>query len=160
MSNLEELKQKYDELGKEIEKMEKGSTGRWKPEEAKGYWFLDSFGGAIGTNWINNFRAYRDNWRYINNNVFKTKEEAQKYRNYILARAEHIYEFANEEWENEGIKKYCIYYDYEDKELIIENVYFTKKIGQLDFKTEEQAQEFINKYEKQILKYEFNIEEE
>ena len=153
MSNLEELKKKYDEFGKEIEKMEKG---RWKPEETGKYWFLNSFGDAGWTNWT---IFYGDKWRYISNNVFKTKEEAQEYRDYILARAEHIYEFANEEWENEDIKKYGIYYNYKNKELTIESVYLTKQIGELDFKTEEQAQEFINKYEKQILKYEFNIEE-
>lgn len=155
MKDLEKLKEQYKKLGEEIEKLEKGNTGRWELEKGEEYWYIDADGDM-------NWHYWRDddidNWTYINHNTFKTKEDAQKYKDYILARAEYTYEFLKEEWENDNITKYNIFYDYFYNKLCV-NCSYSLRYTNLYFKTKEKAQEFIDKYEKQILKYEFGIEE-
>ena len=155
MDKLEELKRKYEELGKEIERLKRGNVGRWKLEENEKYWYIDSFGGATDVCWADD---NKDNWRYINNNVFKTGKEAEEYRDYILARAEYVKEFTTEEWKNGNLAKWAIYYDYELKQLSTDYLIDVKNIGTLTFESERKAEDFIDKYEKLILKYEFGVE--
>ena len=130
------------------EKLVKSNSGRWKPEEDEIYWFVGTC-EIYHHCWIND-RA--DNWMYINHNIFKTKEEAQEYHDYILARAEYTYEFSTEEWEDVDIDKYKIYYDFTDKKIEITWAKYGKTLGDLYFKTEKKAQEFIDKYKKTNIK--------
>ena len=92
------------------------------------------------------------------NKIFKTGEEAKEYADYLKAKKEYSYEFSKEEWENTNICKYYIYYDFDDKAFYIGSAKYCGRIGTY-FKTAEKAQEFIDKYKRQILKFEFGIEE-
>lgn len=93
------------------------------------------------------------------NKIFKTYEEAQEYADYLKARKEYSYEFSKEEWVDLDIYKYHIYCDFEIKALYIGSVNYFGVMGTIYFKTEEKAKEFLDRYEKQILKFEFGIEE-
>lgn len=144
---IEELKREYG-----IEKSEK-----FIPKERETYYYINQIFKVSFTQ--NNMTA--NDIEFLKyNKVFKTKEEAQEYADYLKARKEYSYEFDKEEWENNSIDLYYIYCDFDDKTLYVDSVGYYGRIGTIYFKTYEKAQEFINKYKKQILKFEFGIEEE
>ena len=137
--------------------MEKEKSSKWIPGKEKLYYYvmerldIDSYiyhGSRKDKNIIKYSR------------IFETYDEAQEYADYLKARKEYSYEFSKEEWENENMSKYGIYYDYDVEDIDVEIWGTCRNIGQIFFKTEAQAQAFIDKYKKQILKFEFGIEEE
>lgn len=65
--------------------------------------------------------------------------------------------FTQEEWGNENINKYFIYYDDDYKVLEISGYFTIRHINEIYFRTKEEAHNFINKYENQIL-HEMGIE--
>jgi len=97
-----------------------------------------------------------DNIRLKNRVAFKTKQEAQRYADYQKAKQEYSHEFTKEDWKDDKVCKYYIYYN-EQSKIAYERVY--KDMSKTYFKTQEQAQKFINKYRAEILEYEFGIKE-
>jgi len=152
--NLKELEIKYKEMGEEIEKLKSNKKDKWIPEHDEKYYFL-ALDRSIDS-YINNDEFDGNLMKY--NKVFKTHEEVTAYRNYLNARDEYSYEFSNREWEHECIDKYYIYYSYYSEKLITDSEVSYRDMTKIYFKTQEQAQEFIDKYEKEILLYEFGIE--
>ena len=149
-----EFNEKVDELKREygIEKSEK-----WVPKENQFYFYVTSSMAIDDYNYRND-KIDESILKY--NKIFKTEEEAQEYADYLKARKEYSYEFSKEEWEDEGIDKHSIDYSYEENDIEIETWTTYRNLNQIYFKTEAQAQAFIDKYKKQILKFEFEIEEE
>ena len=138
--------------------MEKEKSSKWIPKENEVYYYVNmSYLNVDGNGWYND---RKDNTIIKYNKIFKTKEDAQEYAAYLKARKEYSYEFSREEWESDGIDKYSIYYDYDYNNVMIGLCNTFRNLNQIYFKTEEKAQEFIDKYKKQILKFEFGIEEE
>lgn len=159
MSKIEELENKLIELQKEFEvfknKEEKENKGRIPKYETDYYYYDRDTESVEDSIWIYDDA---DQTRLKNKVIFKTFEEAREYAEYIRAKKEYSYEFSKEEWENDDIRKYIISYGYDCEELDIDFSYCFRNSGQIYFKTKEKAQEFIDKYEKQILKFEFEIE--
>lgn len=154
--NLKNLKEQYEKLGNEIKKIEElEKNKKWIPKEDEKYYYLDIIRNVY---WRKNQNDLMDIRIIKSNKIFKTDQEARKYIDYLNARDEYIYEFNNEELTHASINKYQIHYNIISKNLQISLQIFNIYIYGLIFKTEEKAQEFINKYEKEILKYEFNIE--
>lgn len=154
---IEELRKEFNEKIEKLKREYKGKSGKWIPEKGEIYYFLDE-------------ELYFD-WNCFDNNdtdkailkyskIFKTEEEAQEYADYLKARKEYSYEFSKEEWEDSGIQKYFIYYNHTCNVLGItaNNIWFP--MNGIHFKSRGKAEEFIDKYKKQILKFEFGIEEE
>ena len=163
MKKIDDLKKQYEktkaEMGKleeEIKKLEE-NKGKWKPNKGETYYYVDiNFNVARNTNFFVEFD--REIVKY--NKVFKTEKEAQDYADYLKALKEASYEFTNEEWNDANIYKYYIYYDYRYEQLGILATTFCNFQNGIYFETKEETQFFIGKYKKQILKYEFEIEEE
>lgn len=154
---MEELRKEFNEKIEELKREYKGKNEKWIPKEGEIYYFLDE-------------ELYVD-WNCFDNNdtdeailkyskIFKTEEEVQEYADYLKARKEYSYEFSKEEWEDSGIQKYFIYYNHTCNVLGItaNNIWFP--MNGIHFKSRGKAEEFIDKYKKQILKFEFDIEEE
>ena len=137
--------------------MEKEKSSKWIPGKEKLYYYvmerLD-----IGSYIYYGSRKDKNIIKY--SRIFETYDEAEEYATYLKARKEYSYEFSREEWESDGIDKYSIYYDYDYNNVMIGLCNTFRNLNQIYFKTEEKAQEFIDKYKKQILKFEFGIEEE
>ena len=153
---IEELRKEFNNKIDELKREYKEKNEKWVPEEGEEYYFVDEELN-IGWNWF----GVTDEAILKYNKVFKTEEEAQEYADYLKARKEYSYEFSEEEWKNTNIiYKYYIYYDFNDKAFYIGSAECCGRIGTTYFKTYEKAQEFIDRYEKQILKFEFGIEEE
>ena len=149
-----EFNEKIDKLKKEYKKEK---NGKWIPQLGEDFYYLSS---GLYVLWASfqNIEADRKILKY--NKIFKTKEEAREYADYLKARKEYSYEFSKEEWEDTNIYKHYIYYDFDDKVFYIDSAKYCGRIGTTCFKIYEKAQEFIDKYKKQILKFEFGIEEE
>ena len=150
-----EFNNKIDQL-KEDYKKEK--SGKWIPKEDETYYYVLMDCLKVDADKWDNDKI--DNTIIKYNKIFKTEEEAQEYADYLKAKKDYSYEFTKEEWEDIGINKYYIYYDYSEEKLEVFHCNYCGRLNQIYFKTKEKAQEFIDKYKKQILKFEFNIKEE
>lgn len=86
LEQIDELKQKIEELEKEVnspefEGIKKGA--RQKPKDGEVYFFLDSYGNRIWTKWHNNVQ---DLFRFNTGNCFKTNKEAIDYKENLLTK--------------------------------------------------------------------------
>lgn len=70
---LEEIKKKYEELGKEIELLEKKGS-YWKPKAYDTYYSINGLGGVYTTEC---FEDSVNKEHFDNFNFYKTKEEAE-----------------------------------------------------------------------------------
>ena len=148
--DLKELKIKYEEMGKEIERLENKKV-EFVPKLEEEYFYVTASRNV-------------DCWCYDNrvidkaiikyNKIFRTKGEALKYRDYLNAKDEASYNFSKEEWEDDNIEKHYFWFDSDEKTLETD---FNScvRYPQIHFKTEEDAQNFIDKYKKEILEFEF-----
>lgn len=116
MDSLEELKKKYEELGKEIERLEKEKKNkRWRARYDGEYFFVNSeCMEDNSTEW----RDETDDARHQIGNYFKTREDAQKVANKIKTYVE-LKQLAEElngdekiSWLNCFQTKYYINYAY------------------------------------------------
>ena len=155
---IEELRKEFNEkIDKLKEEYELEKNGKWMLGLGTEYYYLsenlvvmyDTFSNKLSQNELIKY-----------NRIFKTAEQAHDYADYLKAKNECSYEFSKEEWEETEIKKYFIYYNYEYKRIGVDYYNSFFEMNCIHFKTEEEAQAFIDKYKKQILKFEFGIEEE
>ena len=135
MNNLEELKRKYEELGKEIERLEKEkSCKRWRAEQRQSYYFVDEDGEI---NSVYDQDDITDRYNFKTRNYFKTEEEAQRHLDNIntyyelMDLAEELNEGKNIDWDDDSQKKFYICYDYYNEELCLCYHYNVKDIGQI-----------------------------
>ena len=141
MGKLEDLEQKYKELGEEIErlKLEENKTSKvWKPEENEKFWYIDRFGDVDNDNFS---RGSWDENKYEFGNCFKTQEEAEKVVEKIKIYTE-LKRYAlehNEEFDT--VKYYICIQGFEIKTGYCSNKWF--QIGQIYFSSEELAEQAI-----------------
>ena len=154
---IEELRKEFNEKIDELKREYKEKNEKWIPEEGEEYYFIDEELN-VDWNWFDNDDT--DEAIFKNNKVFKTEEEAQEYADYLKARETYSYKFSKEEWKDASILKHVIYLDTINQDIFIESTSIQYYMNSIYFKTREDAEKFINKYKKQILKFEFGIEEE
>lgn len=135
MNNLEELKKKYEELGKEIERLEKEkSCKRWRAEQRQSYYFVDEDGDI---NSVYDQDDITDRYNFKTRNYFKTEEEAQRHLDNIntyyelMDLAEELNEGEEIDWENLHQIKYSITYDSDDKKIFSISNNVIKNLGQI-----------------------------
>lgn len=158
---IEDLRKEFNEKIDKLKEEYKGEKSRkWIPKEDETYYYVLMDCLKVDADKWDNDKI--DNTIIKYNKIFKTEEEAQEYADYLEARKEYSYEFSKEEWENTKntnvMYKHYIYYDFNDKAFYIGSAEYCGRIGTTYFKTAEKAQEFIDKYKRQILKFEFGIE--
>ena len=66
---------------------------------------------------------------------------------------EKSYEFSKEEWEDIGINKHFIFYNYINKELYIEEDTIGRDLDKVYFKTEEDAQYIIDNFKDELMEF-------
>lgn len=126
----QEYENKIKELQDELEqlkaaKIEAEQPKRWKPKDGEAYWIVNSGGGLEHYVRVNDFT---DNWAYLTGNCFKTKEEAEEYKNqiYYTARYKNYIEEHSEpiDWMDGDQNKYYAYYR-DCRELFVESCWFS-----------------------------------
>ena len=135
MNNLEELKRKYEELGKEIERLEKEKKDkRWRAENNENFYYIDNDGYIAS---IHEDNSPCDNFKYKIRNYFKTEKQAQEHLENIntyydlMDLAEELNNGEKIEWNNEEQPKYYIYYDCDSNDLITTSTRDFKDLGQI-----------------------------
>lgn len=117
-SKLDELKKKYEELGKEIKRLEESE--RWRAKKGEKYFFVYNDGVVFSDS--DDFYNV-DNFRYQTRNYFKTEEEAQAYLDNLntyyelMDLAEKLNNGEKIDWNNIHQEKRYIIYDFFEKEL-------------------------------------------
>lgn len=145
---FEELSKRMTEFGIKLEEygMEKHNNKRWRAEEGEKYYLVGEFEkedvkvGAItleydGYNIESNDAI--DIFLYKTRNYFKTKEEAEEYRERLKTYYD-LKDLADElngnekiDWNDIGQRKYCIRYDSDGKKLFDDYFYSFKDLGQI-----------------------------
>ena len=122
MENLEDLKRKYEEIGKEIKKrLENLRDRKTRCEFGEAYYYITAFGQV---NKSIEFLVSTDEARFNFNNYFKTREEAKKQLEKITInnQLKNIADELNTEnpinWDDDSQKKYSIIYDVFNKRLV------------------------------------------
>ncbi len=155
---IEIVKEIKENAQKEISELKKDKKEKWRPFWGEFYFYYSKDMNNVYESRFCN--SLEDNQRVENGLIYKTKAEAVRYANYQKVKKEYTYEFSKEEWEKAEIAKWAIEYDNTSEDLNIGAYSYMKLLGTLYFKTNEQAQEFIDKYKNEILEYEFGITEE
>lgn len=129
------------------------SKGKWRPKIGEEYYYINGFGngfysvnsGCIGDNFCLDFVR-----------VFKTQEEAERYREIMKACKKASFE---PDWEDCNEFKYCFYYNHMDHRIGISHRYVSNFGVQFYFESHDKARELINKFgEKDIAKYVLGVE--
>ena len=123
---IKELEEKQAELQKLINELKQDKIEepkkRWEPEIDEEYHFVNDCGFVSVSHWENDVT---DNCRYSNGNIFKTEQEAEEYRKKLEIQAyfKNYVEERNGEldWNNSDQDKYCLYYNYFNKMIEIDN---------------------------------------
>lgn len=122
----QEYENKIKELEKQIEelkmaKVEEPQSKRWKPKNRERYWVVECNGNICQTEWNDD---NIDDWLYLTGNCFKTKEEAEEYKNQIeyTARYKNYIEEHSEplDWHNESQWKYYPEFHSNDNRIYID----------------------------------------
>ena len=150
MTKIEELEQKLNECQKALAELKESKKEKWKPKQGEKYWLVDCCGKADFGFWNNDCI---DIWRYNTMPLFKEKRECEKYKRFMDTVKEKSYEFSKEEWENQDINKYTIFYRFQDKEWNIGYDWSVKFFGKIYFKTKEDAQYIIDNFKEELMEY-------
>lgn len=129
LEQIDELKQKIEELEKEITSPEfegiKKSV-RWKPECDEEYFYIDSFGGICHDDWCDD---YQDLFRFNTGNCFKTEQEALDFKENLLTKQQLkdlVLELNNGvevDWAKNGQLKFSIYLNHQGNLVQYECLY-------------------------------------
>lgn len=152
MTKIEELEQKLNECQKGLAELKEGKKEvicKWKPKSRECYWFRDYNGNNYVCTYDN--KNIYDNWRINNLPIFPTKEECDKYWEFMNAVKEYSYIFSKEEWEDERVQKWFIWLH--NGELYTKFLGATNVYGSIFFKTKEDTQYIIDNYKEELLKY-------
>lgn len=139
MTNAELIKQKEAEVAKlnaEIENLTQEPGGRWKPKNDDLYYYVYS-GGVIGNECWGEF-SY-DSWLLNQGNCFRTKKEAEAYKEYLEAIAT-IREDAGwwqPDWSDIEQGKWVAIYDYSDNDWHVRVRTVIYHPGTVNFPSEE-----------------------
>lgn len=121
--------------------------GKFVPEIGQDYWFIN-LGGYIV--YDNNSNSESDKWCVKHNIVFETQEECEEYKNYLIALDKYSYDFSQEEWKNENIYKYYLYFHFDYKTIQIGN-HVKYRYTCCYFKSEEDISSFVSEVGKEAI---------
>lgn len=148
---IQEIEQKLNECQKALAELkESKKEGKWQPNYGARYWFRCDNGDIDVDDW---FDDAEDFWRYNNIPIFKTENECKRYWHFMDTVKEKSYEFSKEEWEDEDIKKYEIYYNYQEELWRIAPSYNCRAFGKTYFKTKEDAKYIIDNFKDELMEY-------
>ena len=164
---IAEMQEQFNKIQKQLEelkqvKVEETSRKRWKPELNEVYYFVGDSGFVSSCSWDND---ERDNWRYLNGNVFETEQEAEEHKKKleIQARFRNFVEEKNEkiDWNDDRQKKFFLYYTYYDKMLLDCYECMYKSQGTIYASSEQILRDAIAEIgENSIKKYVLEVEDE
>ena len=163
---IDALKKEFENKIAELEKQAKAEEQSrvFKPKEGEKYWCVADY----GVEWDGWNCLDEDEYRHKSGNVFKTQEEAlwEEQHRIVSTELKHFVQendprpIKEEDWEDFGVKKFFIRYNYEDKELWADDVYTDKVSNQVYASSEDTLQNAIKHIgEDRLKKYYFGVKE-
>lgn len=147
---IQEIEQKLNECQKALAELkESKKEGKWKPKEGERYYFRDVGGATTSYNWTN---SDIDKLIFEHTLTFPTYEQCERYWHFMDTVKEKSYEFSKEEWEGDSFK-YRINYDYLNGKMYTEGGYYVRTLGEIYFKTHEDAQYIIDNFKDELMEY-------
>ena len=133
----------------------------FSPKEYEEYFRINSWGGVLSyTYYSDSDVAGFGKWDAETGNCFRTKEEAEYNRDWLIARKRIMDSLDSESaWEDPKQDKWTIYYDYATKRLKIINRYYNQHGSFTPYKSKEEAKQAIQDLEDEYLVY-FGIKRE
>lgn len=136
----------FDEWFEEIPEEYK----RWRAEKYEEYWFVDDYGAIVKEV---DARTYSDDCRYKTGNCFRTKEEVEAYRDYLIA-LQIIKDDAKgfePDWKDLAQRKYWGKYDHVNEKLYWDYGVYVQFQGAVYFASEEDIEESFKNHRKEWL---------
>jgi len=151
MTKIEEIEQKLNECQKALAELkESKKDSKWKPAVGEEYWLRNDelkFTSCINNCYIS------DDLRISYLPIFPTKEACARYWHFMDTVKEKSYSFSKEEWEDWDIYKYYVSYKSDTKDFRVLSNQNYKYLGQIYFKTAEDAQYIIDNFKDELMEY-------
>lgn len=154
--NRKEYAERIAKLEKELEELKEAEIEDDEfPKHNEDYWFVDSYGDIVGTQWCG---SGVDSYRKTFLRIFRTGEECERYLEIQKAFKEESKNF-EPNWKDGSQDKYYLYYDY-DRDNIEIILAWSNRAATLYFESREVLEELIARFgEEDIKKYYLGIEE-
>ena len=151
---IEEMKTKLADMEAELNKPEV-IINYWQPRTAENLYYVNYLGHVAEANYTENYQGDKTRYR-----VFKTKEEAKRYAEYVKAEEtlRRVIAEGNEgwlpDWSNDGSLKYKILYRCDLERLSIDSYSVSKLISNLMYiKSRELAEKLMKEYKAEFKTY-------
>ena len=154
--NRKEYEERIAKLEKELEELKEAEIEDDEfPKHNEDYWFVDSYGDIVGTQWCG---SGVDSYRKTFLRIFRTGEECKRYLEIQKAFKEKSKNF-EPNWKDDNQDKYYLYYDHGENSVEIGwNPWCWQAV--LYFESRKVLEELITRFgEEDIKKYYFGIEE-
>lgn len=152
LKNIEKRKDRIAQIERELKELE---NKKWKPKYNDKYYCINCY-GQVQFEFMDNC----DDKLFSIGNYFKTREEAEfevERLKVLEELKEFSYDFSDEEWKDDDIAKFSMYYDYDYSEIDI-RTHTAWKYDLIYFKIREDAQKAIDKIgEERLKKYYFKV---
>ena len=139
-------------VDKYLEEVEKLSYKPFSPKERERYFYVDTFGRVFSYTYYSDNNTYE--WDAESGNCFRTKEEAEYHRDWLIAR-KRIMDSSDSEnaWENQEQGKWTIYYHHENKRLKVVDWWHNQYSSLPPYKSKEEEEQAIQDLEDEYLVY-------
>lgn len=145
-------------VDKYLEEVEKLSYKPFNPKEEDDYFFVDTWGLVLSSVYYSYGKINK--WQVESGNCFRTREEAEYHRDWLIARKRIIDSLDFEiDWENPKQVKWAIYYDHANKRLEVIDWCYVQYDSLPPYKSKEEAKQAIQDLEDEYLVY-FGIKRE
>ena len=151
---IEEMKTKLAAMEAELNKSEV-IINYWQPRTAENLYYVNYLGHVAEANYTENYQGDKTRYR-----VFKTKEEAKRYAEYVKAEEtlRGVIAEANAgwlpNWDNDDSLKYIILYRFDVDRLVTVSYSVSKLLPNLMYiKSKELAGKLMKEYEAEFITY-------
>ena len=151
---IEEMKTKLADMEAELNKPEV-IINYWQPRTAENLYYVNYLGHVAEANYTENYQGDKTRYR-----VFKTKEEAKRYAEYVKAEEtlRGVIAGANAgwlpNWDNDDSLKYIILYRFDVDRLVTVSYSVSKLLPNLMYiKSKELAEKLMKEYKAEFKTY-------
>ena len=124
----------------------------FSPKEEEKYFYLSPSGRVLSSAYYSDGMAYK--WDAESGNCFRTKEEAEYHRDWLIARKRIMDSLdSDSSWENPKQEKWTIYYDYANRHLKVIDRYYNQHVSFTPYKSKEEAEQALQDLEDEYLVY-------
>ena len=124
----------------------------FSPKEEEEYFYVNTWGHVLSGTYYSDNNTYK--WDAESGNCFRTKEEAEYHRDWLIARKRIMDSFDSESsWENPKQEKWAIYYYHGNDRIIVIDWSYDQYNSLPPYKSKEEAEQATQDLEDEYLVY-------